>query len=109
MGNTDQVSKADLGNSNYFKKGILTRIYNVVNNIKGSSLRHQLLSSNINFNWSASNVLGITSKYTELNNIFIEFVGYIHIPKDITQIKLRLGSDSKAILYLSTDSSKLDV
>jgi hypothetical protein len=109
MGNTDQVSKADLGNSNYFKKGILTRIYNVVNNVKGSSLRHQLLSSNINFNWSASNVLGITSKYTELNNIFIEFLGYIQIPKDITQIKLRLGSDSKAILYLSTESDKLDV
>jgi hypothetical protein len=109
MGNTDQVSKADLGNSNYFKKGILTRVYNVVNNVKSSSLRHQILSSNINFNWSASNVLGITSKFSEINKIYIEFMGYLYIPKDITQIKLRLGSDSYSILYLSTDSSKLDV
>ena len=109
LGNTDTVAKIDLGNANYFKKGIFAKLYTVKNNNKGNSLRHQLLTSNINFNWSPSNVLGITRKYNTLNNVYIEFIGYLYILKNVNQIILRLGSDSKAILYLSTASDRMDV
>ena len=68
---------------------------------KGISLNHQVLASNINFNWGTGILISIPDIR---DNVYLEFIGYIKVPAK--KVIFKLGSDDGSRLYIASDGNE---
>ena len=103
IGNTDKPINASLENYKLYKNGMVIDTFKLNNNYtKGTSYEHQMLGSNINFNWGTGVIMGLPGGIKD--NVWIEFIGYIKVPAK--KVIFRIGSDDASRLYISTDGNE---
>ena len=103
IGNTDKPINASLENYRLYKNGIVINTFKLNSNYtKGTSYEHQMLGSNINFNWGTGVIMALPDGIKD--NVYIEFIGYIKVPS--SKVIFRIGSDDASRLYISTDGNE---
>ena len=107
-----------LGNTNVdiidkfkpMKNGILVKAYRLTPNLgRGEQIFENMITTTINFRWGTSTILGIQPNGAD--RIFLDFSGFLKVPKGVNTLKFRLSSDdgSRLLIAENGDINNLNV